>query len=170
MRTTVPNGLFKPALLFLFIFSAFTLTAQTYTTIANGAWTSASTWKNGSIPPPGNIRAGVTINIKHVVNYTGGGFSNEGRINIENTGSISPRLLISSGVDINNKSTGQIYVLNGELRQYRFLLGLELGVAQAGKFKNEGLVKAENSFVEYAQDWSNESSGKVILRNAILAI
>jgi hypothetical protein len=168
MKTILP--ICKPAFLILFTLSAFISTAQTYTTTANGAWTSSATWKNGNVPPAGNIRAGVTINIKHIVTYSGGGFSNEGTINVENPGSISPRLIIASGVDITNKSGGRILVNNGEFRQYRFVAGLELGVAQSGKFKNEGYFKAENSFVEYAQDWSNETSGIVILRNAILAI
>jgi hypothetical protein len=170
MKTTVPNYYFKPAFLVLFIVGTLHSSAQTYTTVSNGSWTSASTWKNGSVPAAGNIRGGVIINIKHIVTYSGGGFSNDGTINIANPGGVSPRLIIASGVDITNKSSGRIYVTNGEMRQYRFLGGLELGIAQPGKYKNEGLFKAENSFVEFAQDWSNEASGTVILRNAILAI
>jgi hypothetical protein len=172
MKTILLNRLFAFVLVSVAIFSAAVVEAQTYTTIANGAWNSASTWKNSSKPPAGNIGAGVVINVKHVVTYSGGSFSNEGTINIENPGGVSPRLIVASGVDITNKSTGKINIINGELRQYRFLGVLELvGLAQTGRFKNDGgYVKVQNSFVEIAQDWSNESNGTVVFRNGILAI
>ncbi len=172
MKTILFNRSFTLVLISVAILSAAVAEAQTYTTVANGAWNTASTWKNSLKPPTGNIGAGVVINIKHIVTYSGGSFSNEGTINVENAGGVSPRLIVASGVDITNKSTGKINIINGELRQYRFLGVLELvGLAQSGKFKNDGgYVKVQNSFVEIAQDWSNESNGTVVLRNGILAI
>lgn len=172
MKTILPNRLYALALIAINIFSATVAKSQTYTTVANGAWNAASTWKNSSKPPAGNIGAGVVINVKHIVTYSGGSFSNEGTINVENPGGVSPRLIVASGVDITNKSTGKINIINGELRQYRFLGVLELvGLAQSGRFKNDGgYVKVQNSFVEIAQDWSNESNGTVVFRNGVLAI
>lgn len=172
MKTILLNRLYALTLITISLFSATVAKSQTYTTVTNGAWNTASTWKNGSKPPTGNIGNGVVINVKHIVTYSGGGFSNEGTINIENSGGVSPRLIVASGVDITNKSTGKINIINGELRQYRFLGILELvGLAQAGRFKNDGgYVKVQNSFVEIAQDWSNESNGTVVFRNGVLAI
>ncbi len=172
MKTILLNRLYALTLITISIFSATVAKSQTYTTVANGAWNAGSTWKNSAKPPAGNIGAGVIINVKHIITYSGGSFSNEGTINIENPGGVTPRLIVASGVDITNKSTGKINIINGELRQYRFLGILELvGLAQAGRFKNDGgYVKVQNSFVEIAQDWSNEGNGTVVFRNGVLAI
>ena len=79
--------------------------------------------------------------------------------------------MLPSGVNITNNSTGKIYIINAEYRQYRFVGGLELGVAQTGSFVNTGgYVQIANSFVEVAQDWVNESNGTVVFRNSSLAI
>ena len=59
--------------------------------------------------------------------------------------------------------------MGGEYRQYRFLGGGETGLPQAGTFKNSGgYVNIINSYVEVAQDWSNESSGIAYFKNSSL--
>ncbi len=145
--------------------------AQTYTTIANGAWSSASTWQGGNIPNANNITLTTVIKIKHVITYTGSDINNSGTINIDNNGGISPRLILPAGITITNNLTGKIYVTNAELRQYRFVGGGESGTAQTGDFKNiGGYVQITNSFVEIARDWSNETAGVVVFRNSSLAV
>jgi hypothetical protein len=145
---------------------------QTYTSIKNGAWSNASTWQGGIVPPvTGNITAGMVINIKHRVSYSGSSINNEGIINVSNPNGPSPRLLISSGVDISNKPGGIIFIQDAELRQFRFFGGKEFGIPQSGNFKNDGgYLKVDNSFVEFAQNWSNEGGGRTYFRNSSLAI
>ena len=171
MKTILPGRFFLPAL-FAFCFAFCSIAkAQTYTTVANGLWNLPTTWKNGSMPPAANIPAAAVINIKHIVTYIGGSINNSGTINITNGGSVSARLMLPGGINITNKSTGKIYITNGELRQYRYVGGLELGLPQSGTFKNDGgTFHAINSFVEVAQDWSNESNGTVNFRNSVLLI
>ncbi len=57
--------------LVLFMFFVINLNgfAQTYTSIQDGDWTSASTWSGGSIPP--TTLANKTVNIDHRVTYNG---------------------------------------------------------------------------------------------------
>lgn len=148
-----------------------TVKSQSYTTISNGSWNSASTWSNGSIPPATNITSAMTINIKHVVTHPGGNINNSGTINIANPQGVSPKLIIPAGVNFINNSSGKVYITNGEYRQYRYLLGLETGVAQTGTFRNlGGYVKVTNSFVEVAQDWANEVNGVVVFKNSSLTV
>src|SRR5687767_12042247 len=45
-----------------------TVNAQTYTTTADGNWSSSSTWSGGLVPP-NTINAGVTVNINHRIIY-----------------------------------------------------------------------------------------------------
>lgn len=145
--------------------------AQTYTTVANGLWNLSSTWQGGIIPPAGDISSTAVINIKHVVVYVGGSFSNEGTISITNPQGVSPRLIVPGGVDVTNKTNGKINIINAEYRQYRFIGGLEIGLPQSGKVKNDGgYIQISNSFVEVAQHWSNEGNGIVVFRNSSLEI
>lgn len=146
--------------------------AQTFTSIKNGSWSSASTWQGGAIPPVnGSIIAGMVINIKHRVSYSGSNINNEGIINISNANGPSPRLMISSGINVTNKTGGQIFILDAEMRQFRFVGGKEFGIPQSGNFKNDGgYLKVNNSFVEFAEDWSNEGGGRTYFRNSSLAI
>lgn len=93
MKTSIPflKMLSYPSLVIILLFLSFTVKAQTYTTIANGAWSNAATWQGGTIPPvDGKITAGMVINIKHRVSYTAANIDNEGIINISNTGKASP--------------------------------------------------------------------------------
>ena len=154
----------------IFLMRGYSANAQTYTTIANGLWSAASTWQGGNIPNASNIPASAVINIKHVVSYTGGNITNSGTVNINNNQSVSPKLLLPSGVTITNNASGTINIINAELRQYRFVAGLELGVPQTGSFVNSGRLQITNSFVEIAQDWTNQNGGVVVFRNSSLAI
>ncbi len=172
MKTTLPlRTVFILVFVSAYLLRGNSVNAQTYTTIANGLWNLPSTWQGGITPPAGNIGASAVINIKHIVTYTGASFSNNGTINLTNQQGISPKLLVPSGVNITNNVTGKIYIINAEYRQYRFVGGLELGLAQTGSFVNTGgYVQVANSFVEVAQDWVNQSSGTVVFRNSSLAI
>ncbi len=147
-------------------------TSQTYTTKANGSWSSASTWQSGLVPPTnGNITSGMVINIKHIVTYSSSSITNLGTINLNNPGGLSPRLIIASGINFTNKSGGKLYINNGELRQYRFAGGGETGTQQTGNFTNNGgYVSATNSFIEIAQGWSNQGGGIITLNNCSLEI
>ena len=174
MKTSVPflKMLSYPSLVIILLFLSFTVKAQTYTTIANGAWSNAATWQGGTIPPvDGKITAGMVINIKHRVSYTAANIDNEGIINISNTGKASPRLIIANGIDITNKTGGQVIINDAELRQYRFTNRKQSGTTQTGNFKNDGgLVDVRNSYVEIAEDWTNENGGKAFFKNSSLAI
>ena len=171
MRTILRNRFILPAVLVASLLLIAIAKAQTYTSIANGLWNLPTTWKNGSIPPAGNIPSSAVINIRHVVSYIGGSITNSGTINITNGGSVSARLMLPGGINITNNASGKLNVINGELRQYRFVGGLQIGVAQTGIFRNNGgNVQVTNSFVEVAQDWSNEGSGIVSFRNSVLLI
>jgi Secretion system C-terminal sorting domain len=154
------------------LFVSLNIKAQTYTTIANGAWTSSSTWSGGNVPPTnGTITSGMVINIKHMVTYSSSSISNSGTINISNPGGIAPGLQVASGINITNNSTGVINVTGAELRQYRFSGGGESGTAQTGSFTNNGgKVYITNSFVEIAQNWTNQSGGKVVFNNSSMEI
>jgi hypothetical protein len=148
-----------------------TAKAQTYTTKANGAWNLALTWQGGVVPPSGTIPSSAIINIKHIVTYVGGNISNSGTINIDNQNGIAPRLIIPSGVNFSITSLGKLNVINAELRQYRFLGGLETGSGRSGKFTNDGgRVQILNSYVEIAEEWNNKGNGIVTFRNSSLAI
>jgi Secretion system C-terminal sorting domain len=169
----LPTNIFSQLLLILFLSAlSVSVNAQTYNSIKNGAWNNAATWEGGVIPPVnGSIIAGMQINIKHRVSYSGSNINNEGIINISNPNGPSPRLLISSGINLTNKSGGTIIILDAEMRQYRFIGGKESGLPQSGNFKNDGgTLKVNNSFVEFAEDWSNEGGGTSYFRNSSLAI
>jgi hypothetical protein len=146
--------------------------AQTYTTIANGPWANASTWQGGSIPDPTNILAGTVINIKHTVTGTSGGtINNYGTININNAGGLSPRLIIPSGVTLNNFIGGKVTIINAEIRQYRYIGGGETGTPQSGSFINAGgIVEITNSFLEIAGGFENKNGGirKIINSSIVL--
>ena len=173
MKTFVPFSNLKNSLSLLAItlLLSFSSSAQTYITKANGAWNKSSTWQGGSVPPNnGSITSGMVINIKHIVTYTGSNITNLGTININNPGGASPRLIIASGINFENKNTGKLYINNGELRQYRFAGGGETGTNQKGSFKNnKGYVSIKNSFVEIAENWTNDGGG-ILFNNCSLAI
>ena len=158
-------------LILILILAGFTTNAQTYTTIANGPWSSASTWQGGLIPNANNITATMVINIKHVVTYSGSDINNAGTIKLTNSGGLAPRLIVGGGINITNNLTGKIYITDAELRQYRFVGGGETGTSQTGVFTNNGgYIAVTNSFVEIARNWSNQLAGVVVFRNSSLEL
>lgn len=145
--------------------------SQTYTTITNGAWTSAATWQGGSIPNAANVPSTAVINIRHIVTYSGGNILNNGTINIANPGAVSPKLIVASGVTLQISSTGKLYMNNAEYRQYRFAGGLETGVPQAGSIINQGgVVDIKDSYIEVAENFENKNSGTRKFYNASVTI
>ncbi len=159
-------------LVIVFLFLNLLVKAQTYTSIKNGSWSNVATWQGGIVPPVnGNITAGMVINIKHRVSYSGININNEGIFNISNPNGPSPRLLILSGVNFTNNVGGKIIILDAEMRQYRFSGGKEFGTPQTGDFiNNGGTLDIRNSYVEIAKNWSNRGGGKAFFRNSSLAI
>ena len=148
-----------------------TLLAQTYTTKANGAWTKASTWLGGLVPPNGTISSGTIINIRHIVSYSGSSIHNSGIINISNPGGTTPSLTVDSKIDITNNIGGIININAGVLRQYRFAGGGETGTPQQGNFVNNGgYFSSIYGFVEMAQAWTNQGSGTEIFNNSSLQL
>jgi hypothetical protein len=174
MKIFVPkiSLLHSASLILLILFMSLSPQAQTYTTISNGPWASSSTWQGGTVPPiNGTITSGVVINIQHMVTYSNSSITNSGTINIANPDGVAPGLQVASGINITNNSTGVINVNGGELRQYRFVGGGESGTAQTGSFTNNGgKVYITNSFVEIAQNWTNQSGGTVVFNNASIEI
>ena len=172
MKTTLILRSFLLTLVaFIYFLGGYSAHAQTYATISNGLWSAASTWQGGSIPNATNIPASAVVNIKHIVTYTGGNIVNNGTVNINNNQGTSPKLNVPLGVIVTNNATGKINIINAEYRQYRFVGGLEVGVAQTGSFVNNGgYVQITNSFVEVAQDWTNQGTGVVAFHNSSLEI
>ena len=160
-----------PVLFCSLIFINQEISAQTHTTIANGNWTSPSTWASGSAPPSsGTISSSRVINIRHRVTYNGSGdIKNSGTIRIEPVSGTNAELIMPSGRSIENNSTGKIYIINGKLTQFRFAGGGNSGSAQSGSFKNlGGYVQSVNSYIEIAQDWTTENGGVRVFRNSCL--
>src|SRR5450631_3639793 len=100
MKTIVPSRFALNYLLLVIVclLSGMVLKAQTYTTIANGDWSSASTWQGGSIPDATNIPLTAVINIQHSITYSGGNIVNNGTLNIYNPAGLSPRLVVAGGI------------------------------------------------------------------------
>ncbi len=158
---------FSIALILVLVQSS--IAAQTYTTKANGAWSSASTWVGGSIPKASNIPASAIINIKHSISFSGSDIVNNGTIKIYNESGITPRIEIAGGVNIVNKETGKIFISGGIMQQYRFVGGGGSGTNQSGNFTNEGgYFESNSSYVEIAEKWTNKKSGVVVFNNSSL--
>jgi hypothetical protein len=171
MKTNLPATRINSLILVLIcVLSGICAKAQTYTTIANGAWSSASTWQGGNIPVATNIALTAVINIQHVVTYSGGNIVNNGTINIFNPSGITPQLSVANGVNFTNNLTGRINITQGEYQQYRFAGGGQSGSNQNGSFSNNGgYVLVSSSYVEVAQSWTN-NGGTVVFKNSSLVI
>jgi hypothetical protein len=143
------------------LFFTLTLNAQTYTTKADGNWSSASTWVGGKIPT-NVITSGVTVNINHDVTFD---IANDlditGKLLITNDtlrfpSSYDKKVLIKANGLINVKSGGFIQSLSrkGELNMTGGRFALENAKASLSKnlianvsatrsFKNSYLLVGE---------------------------
>ncbi|MBL4643906.1 MAG: hypothetical protein JKY44_09985, partial [Flavobacteriaceae bacterium] len=155
------------------------LSAQTYTSIKDGNWTASSTWQGGSVPPTGNISNGITININHLINYnSGNSIDNDGIIRIERKAATITKasLEFPTGINFNNNSTGEVYIIDGAFYQCRFddcgngdTSKGESTTKQSGTFKNiGGFIYVDRGSVEVAQDWTGESGGTRIFIDSCL--
>jgi hypothetical protein len=170
MKRACATSLPSVILICLFCGASFSVKSQTYTTIANGAWSSASTWQGGNIPVATNIPLTAVINIEHIVTYSGGNIVNNGTINIFNPYGTTPLLAVASGVNFTNNLTGKLWINQGAYQQYRFAGGGQSGTNQNGSFTNAGgLVQVNSSYVEVAQSWSN-NGGTVSFKNSSLVL
>ena len=96
---------------------------------------------------------------------------NNGTINIFNPFGLSPHLLVASSVNFTNNTTGKLVINGGEYQQYRFVGGGQSGSNQIGNFTNNGgNIQISSSYVEVAQNWTNQSTGIVIFKNSSLVI
>src|SRR5688572_10226293 len=135
--------------LFLLAVLAMGANAQTYTTIADGNWNSGSPGSGGSVPPTSSdIPATAVINIRHTVAYnTGNPLKNRGVIRIEPIVGTTAQLTVPTGINIENLSSGQFFIVSASLTQCRFTAcnngepysGNNPGATpQSGTFKNLG--------------------------------
>jgi hypothetical protein len=153
---------------FLFLTGATPLLAQTFTTIADGNWSSAGTWSGGTVPTTsGNFPSTYIINIRHTVDWnSSNSINNDGVVRIEPIVGTTARLNLPTNVNVEN--TGEWYIINAALIQFRFVGGGDSGTPQSGTFKNKGgLVDVQNSIVEIAQDWTNEKDAEGAVRTFV---
>ncbi|MDQ6901829.1 MAG: T9SS type A sorting domain-containing protein [Bacteroidota bacterium] len=171
MKTSLPPAKIKNCILGVIILSLLNVAvkAQTYTTNANGAWSSASTWVGGVVPDATNIPRTAVINIRNTVTYTGSDIVNNGTINIYNPLGIPPRLIVANSINFTNALTGKLYITGGEYQQYRFAGGGQSGANQSGNFTNDGgYILVNSSYLEVAQKWTNQKTGIVVFKNSSL--
>lgn len=164
----------------MLLFANTAYSQTTYNTIANGNWSSSSTWQGGNVPPTGsNIPASAVVNIRHTVAYdTGNPIKNDGTIRIEPIAGTVARLNVPTGINFDNfaPSPRGFYVINGAFVQCRFSTcnngetynGNTPGAPlQSGTIKNiGGYANVRNSTIEIAQDWTNETGGTRIIENS----
>jgi hypothetical protein len=175
------------------LFSVGAAQAVTYTTIADGNWSSAATWSGGQIPPS-SLTTGNTIEIRHTVSYNvAQPIINRGTIRIQPFAGSTARLLVPTNINVENyaaKPQG-FYIINASFLQCRFgphpsnpqpSPGLctnnngepYSGTAPqapklSGTFKNiGGYVEVINADVEVAQDWTSENGGERLMMNSCL--
>ena len=107
---------------------ALTGVAQTYTTQADGSWSSATTWVGGLIPPR-NITTGMTVNIKHDVTCNLNGDVNiSGIVNVEGD---TLRFPSSFQNKVRVNTGGHLIVKNGGFLQY--MIGKKNDLEVAGR-------------------------------------
>ncbi|MEO6188789.1 MAG: T9SS type A sorting domain-containing protein [Ginsengibacter sp.] len=170
-NTLLSNAASFFSIAFMLVSMNSSVVAQTYTTKTNGAWSSASTWVGGSIPKASNIPGSAIINIKHSISYSGSDIVNNGIVNIYNESGVTPRIEIANGVNITNKATGKIFITGGIMQQYRFAGGGGSGTNQSGSFTNDGgYFQSNSSYVEIAQNWTNQATGIVVFNNSSVVI
>lgn len=162
-------------------FAAGIAAGQTYTTIANGNWSSAATWQGGSVPPTAaNIPAGAIVRIRHTVNYdTGNALRNQGEIRIQPVPGTTAKLNVPGGIFIENWAGGTFVIVNGALVQCRFapcndgqpyVGNSPTAQQQTGSFRNlGGIVELRGSNIEIAQSWTNLGGTSFMVDTCITA-
>lgn len=121
-----PNLKIFSRLLFVltcYLFFSLPISAQNFTSVGGGSWTTASNWNNtsgwGGTTPPSNQSSGTT-NVNHNLTYTGNFIAGSARINI-NTGitmSVNGSFTIGGGGQVNVYGTLEVSgsaVLNSSL-------------------------------------------------------
>lgn len=154
----------KKILLVLITVCAFALVnAQTYTTIANGNWSSPSTWSGGIVPPT-TLNSSQIVNINHSVIYNQGNdlTINGGQLNITDTLHFPNNGSTGTGRSIFVNNNGLLSVISGALIMPVLLTN---GSNNSGNIKADaGRIVFIDSYTEIAQNWeaTNNSRRKFI--------
>src|SRR5688500_1660972 len=149
-------------LILLYILTAATnVNAATYTTIADGNWTSPSTWLGGSVPGS-TIGVADIVNIGHVVTYNNpNDLEVFGMVNIV-TGTFRTALTGNGeNRSVFIRAGGEWNMCNAKMILPIFNCGYECftGGNKAGNFSNNGgSIIIHNSTVHIAQNWEDVSS------------
>lgn len=178
MRNYIENNGAKKALFscLLALFFAGSLCAQTYTTIADGNWSSPATWQGGIVPPTATtLPAGATINIRHTVAYDTGNtpFRVQGEVRLQPFGGSTAKLNVPSGITVEVLTGGIFFMKYASYIQCRFspcndgqpydANNLPGALLNNGAFRNlGGHVEVRSSIVEVAQFWVNFSGSEII--------
>lgn len=158
MKTTLLST--KKSLLTAVAITLISLTGftQTYTSIAAGDWSSASTWSNG-IVPPATIAAGSTVNVMHKVTYSANtNLVINGTLNVTNDTLFFPN---SFNKDINVNNTGIVRITNAGLSQ------LSSGNAS---FNLNGKLFLSNGYFLIAKDFSANAGSVQSYKNSTVVI
>lgn len=136
-----------------------------FRTIANGLWTSASTWQGGQIPPTGNI-AGKSISIEHHVELPNANldFKSNSKLYITNGG-----LKVTNGsIGMNNGSliaTNAKIEVTGDIYTWASSDLLEIKnseVVVGGSFENDkGIRKLNNVCLSIYNSYTTRSSNAI---------
>ena len=138
---------------------AFTGAAQTYTTQADGNWTSPGTWVGGQVPGR-NIAAGVVVNINHDVN-----FNVNGDLIINGTLKIvgdTLRFGASWTRDVTVNATGLLYIKNGGYLQDLPSAGNSMTVT--------GRIYFENAKVAISKDYMASSGASRTYKSSTIKV
>jgi len=128
----------------LFIFLSLVVSAQNYTSIADGNWTNASTWQNnsgwGANTPATNGGSG-TINLSHNIILSGNLDLGSRTLNINAGGvvTITGNTTLNGGSRINVNSGGTLYI------ESDVLLNSKLQINRGGKVVVDGTVTVNSS-------------------------
>ena len=143
-------------------------TTATYRTIANGSWTSSSTWQGGSIPPTGNI-SNRTISIEHDVVLSSGNITTTSNTELWVT---NGSLMLTSGYLEVNKST--VTIANSDLSvlgsndlrvdhpQAEFVMDGGALVVTKDVLVTQGILDVQNVCMTVDGNFTNEDDASLI--------
>ncbi|PCJ67487.1 MAG: hypothetical protein COA58_03985 [Bacteroidetes bacterium] len=139
--------------LFLSFFLCLGLSATTYISTQNGNWNSSSTWGGGS-SPGSSIGSSDSVLIYHVVSYNlSSDLEINGYLGVDGGSGTADSLFIPDGRKITVNSSGEFFMYNAAVVN-NVVNGSSNG---SGSLENKGgLISFTNSYVEFAQDWSND--------------